>query len=226
MTRRLAWAVESHGSGGAAAAGRRPVADPSWRSHTYADGVRALTITGRLDVGAAGRLWARISQLLERGCRRLIVDARAIDAGGEEAALLAGAFAGQPASCEAVVVAPPGSMLGDMLPPSVGVTRSLTDARAQLRRGVVRRDARSVKGPAGRISEGDRATLAIRQSLRWASRSAREGDYERALEWLSMVERMEGRLPATWRNRREAWLAAWKTQAITRNPQRTPRRGR
>jgi hypothetical protein len=46
-----------------------------WRSHTFGDGVRSLTLLGPLDVALAGRLWTRISELLERGCRKLIVDA-------------------------------------------------------------------------------------------------------------------------------------------------------
>lgn len=79
------------------------------------------------------------------------------------------------------------------------------------------------QGPMARISNDERQELAIRQSLRWAARSAREGDYERALEWLQMVERMAGSLPLTWRQRRDAWRQAWKTQAVTRTGRPSPR---
>ncbi len=217
MTTQLAWTVESRERVGAAMPGRRVGGERAWRSHTFADGVRSLTLTGPLDVGAAGRLWARLSELLERGCRRLIVDARAIAPTGDEPVLLAGVFADQPPSCDAVVVVSGGSALADLLPASVGVTRSLNDAHARLAHGIARRDVRHRMGPAGRIPERERHTLAIRQSLRWAARSAREGDYERALEWLAMVERIDGALPEPWSTRREAWLAAWKAQASARH---------
>jgi hypothetical protein len=213
---RLTWASEARRRGPAVARGRRVAGERAWRSHTFADGVRSLTLTGPFDVGMAGRLWARIAELLERGCRHLIVDARAIEHAGDGPTLLAGVFADQPASCQAVVVAPPGSVLRDLLPATVGVTRTLTDARALLSSGRVRRDARAATGPASRIPTSERDALAIRQSLRWATRSAREGDYERALEWLTLVERTEGRLSPPWRHRRDAWVDAWREQTRRR----------
>lgn len=213
---RLAWAAEERRRFPAVVTSRRGVGERAWRSHTFADGVRSLTLTGRFDVGMAGRLWARIAELLERGCRRLIVDARAIEQAGDEPTLLAGVFADQPASCQAVVVAPAGSVLRDLLPATVGVTRTLTDARTQLSSGTVSRDGRAATGPAGRIPRNERDALAIRQSLRWATRSAREGDYERALEWLSLVERTEGQLSPPWRDRRDVWVEAWREQSRRR----------
>jgi len=198
----------------------------SWRSHTFADGVRSLTLVGPLDVGLAGRLWTRISELIQHGSRRLIVDASAIKATGDEPALLAAVFAGRSASYQAVVVAPPGSALVDQLPASVGVTLSLSDARRHLTTGIVRHEARKRPAPAARIPAAERHALAVLQSLRWAERAAREGDYEHALSWLAVVERVDGTLPAEWRCSREVWVAAWEAQ-IARGPceRRTGRRG-
>jgi len=217
---RLASTSPAGGLGQLATAG----SSADWRSHTFQDGVRSLTLVGPLDVALAGRLWTRISELLERGCRRLIVDASAIDPDGEQPALLAAIFAGRPGSFHAVVVAPRGSALVDLLPASVGVALSLSDAYRQLRAGAVRRPARSRPAPAGRIPAVERHVLSIRQSLRWAERAAREGDYDRALAWLEMVERVEGRLDDEWRHARDVWVAAWAAQ--TAHGSCRPRAGR
>jgi hypothetical protein len=182
-----------------------------WRSHTFADGVRSITLTGPLDAATAGRLWSRLSELIAHGCRRLIVDASAVRSGGDEPALLASAFAGRPVSCDAIVVARRGSPLVSMLPAWVGIAWSLSDARQQLATGIVHHERRGA-GPGGGISAGERNALAVRQSLRWAERSAREGDYERALAWLATVERVEGRLSTHWQQRRGSWLSAWREQ--------------
>ena len=182
-----------------------------WRSHTFADGVRSLTLVDPLDAALAGRLWTRVSELLERGCRRLIVDAGTIEPTREQCALLAAVFAGRPASLQAVVVAPHSSELVDLLPPTVGVALSLSDAHGQLRRGTVRRPAPPAE-PAARLPAADRRALSARQSLRWAERAARERDYERALSWLSVVERAEGSLDPHWHAARKLWRAAWAAQ--------------
>ena len=212
-TMRLAWSPERSeqpprerfGSVGSAA---------GWRSHTFADGVRSLTLIGPLDVALAGRLWTRISEQIERGGRRLIVDASTIEPVGEQPALLAAVFTGRPASYQAVVVAPTASELVDLLPRSIGVTRSLSEAHRQLATGIARHhDPGHAAAPAGPISAAERRVLAIRQSLRWAERAAREGDFERALSWLMTVERADGTLPEEWRARREVWIAAWSAEA-------------
>jgi hypothetical protein len=219
----LAWAPGSERATLPRAAPRRG-ANAGWRSHTFADGVRSLTIVGPLDVALAGRLWTRISELVARGGRRLIVDASALEPTGDEPALLAAVFAGRPASYQAVVVAPPGSALVDLLPASVGVTLSLSDAHRQLATGIVRHDARRQRAaPGARMPAAERHTLAVRQSLRWAERAARERDYERALGWLAMVERVEGALPDEWQRRREVWGAAWAAQ-VTHAPCHRPER--
>jgi hypothetical protein len=190
---------------------------PGWRSHTFADGVRSLTLIDPLDAALAGRLWTRISELLDRGCRRFVVDASGIEPTGEQCALLAAVFAGRPPSYQAVVVAPPASELVELLPSTVGVALSLSDAHAQLRRGTVRRPA-TPAAPAARLPAAERRVLATRQSLRWAERAARERDYERALSWLSVVERTEGNLDSHWRAARQHWSAAWAAQVA--EPQR------
>ena len=194
-----------------------------WRSHTFADGVRSLTLLAPLDVALAGRLWSRIAQLLARGTRRLIVDASSIQAAGDEPALLAAVFAGHPASCHAVVVVPAGSSLTDLLPASVGIARTLTDAHHQLASGIVHQTRRRPAPPAGPIPPAERRALAIRQSWRWAQQAAREGDYERALSWLDMIERTDGRLPPEGHEARKLWTAAWTAQ-IRSGPCRPPGR--
>jgi hypothetical protein len=184
---------------------------PGWRSHTFADGVRSLTLIGPLDAALAGRLWTRVSELLDRGCRRLVMDASAIEPTGEQCTLLAAVFAGRPPSYQAVVVAPREAELVDLLPATVGVALSLSDAHGQLRRGTVRRPAPPA-APAARLPAAERRALSARQSLRWAERAAREGDYERALSWLSMTERTDGHLDEHWRAARKLWTAAWSAQ--------------
>jgi hypothetical protein len=193
-----------------------------WRSHTFADGVRSLTLLEPLDVALAGRLWTRVAQLIARGTRRLIVDATAIEPTGDEPALLAAVFAGQVGSCHTVVVAPVGSPLTDRLPASVGVAATVTDAHHQLESGIVRQAHRSSAAPGGRLPAGERHALAIRQSWRWAQRAAREGEYERALGWLQLVERIEGHLPPEWSEARDVWTAAWTAQTAVRPYHRSP----
>lgn len=88
------------------------------------------------------------------------------------------------------------------------------------------RDERS-KGPSGpgiRIPVDERHALAVRQSLRWAERAAQEGDYERALGWLRMVEQVDGALEDGWRRRREEWRAAWTGQ-LAQGARPRPRAG-
>jgi len=221
--------LDARATGRAAPAGAG--AETGWRSHTFADGVRSLTLLGPLDVQLAGRLWTRVSELIARGSRRLIVDASRIEPTGSQPALLAAVFAGRPASYQAVVVAPPGSELTDLLPKAVGVTRSLTDAHRQLQTGTLAHEARRPPArrppaaPAGRLPTEERHALAVRQSLRWAQRAAREGDYERALAWLQMVEYIEGRLSAEWSRTRDAWRDDWAAQVggSGRRPRARPR---
>lgn len=220
MTTRLAWAMTSHELGGVTVLRRAAPVRGEWGSQTFADGMRSLTLRGRFDAQTAGRLWERISELLERGCRKLIVDASAIELSDDEPALLASVFVGRPGSYDAVVVTPRGSALADLLPAWVGVTLSLSDARRQLDTGIVRK-GRNRPGPGGMLPADQRHALEVRQSLRWAARSAREGDYERALTWLTMVERMEGALAEPWQERRRSWLAARQAQ-LAAPPHRRP----
>lgn len=213
MSTQLIWATSSRTNGGVRTVGRFGGGGRlGWRSHTFADGVRSLTLVGPLDVALAGRLWTRISELVQRGCRRVIVDASAIDLTGDAPALLAALFAGRAASYQAVVVAPPGSALADLLPGSVGVTLSLSEAHRQLQTGIVHQEPHRRPGPGAWIPAAERHALAIRQTLRWAERAAREGDYERALSWLNLIERSGASLPQEWEHHREVWTAACATQ--------------
>jgi hypothetical protein len=183
---------------------------PEWRSHTFADGMRSLTLTGPLDAPLADRLRLRVGELLERGCQRLVVDASAIEPTEEQCALLTSVFAARPAGYQAVVVAPPGAELAGLLPPTVGVALSLSDAHGQLRRGTLRRPAPAA--PAARLPAAERRALSLRQTLRWAERAAREGDYERALAWLAGIERSDGPLDEHWSAARSLWAAASAAQ--------------
>ncbi len=103
-----------------------------WRSHTFADGVHSITLTRPLDAPTAGRLRRRLAELIAGGCRRLIVDASPIEPSGREPALLASAFAGRAASCEAIVVTSRESSLVRLLPAWVGIVWTLDGARRQL----------------------------------------------------------------------------------------------
>jgi len=137
------------------------------------------------------------------------VDASTLEPAGNEPALLAGVFVGRRASFDAVVVVPRGSALVDLLPAWIGVTLSLSEARRQLDTGLVRHQPRRRAGPGAALAVGERHALEVRQALRWAERSSREGDYERALAWLAMVERIEGVLSEAWQQRRQVWQATW-----------------
>lgn len=210
MTSRSTWVLTAPARRGAAAA----AGHPGWRSHTFADGVRSLTLTRPLVKATTRQLWDRLSELIGRGCRSLIVDASAIEPSDEQLALLASAFRGRPATCEAVVVARRDSPFADRLPGWVGVAWTFSDARRQLATRRMRRDARVRPEPGGGIPAGERNVLAVRQALRWAERSAREGDYEHALASLATVQRTAGSLSPQWQQRRRAWLAARRAQAV------------
>ena len=112
--------------------------------------------------------------------------------------------------CEVVVVVPHGSVLDGLLPASVAVAWSLSDARRLLAVDPVLEQP----APADGIAAGDRHALAVRQALRWAAQTAGRGDYESALRGLATIERVEGSLPGDWQQCRRAWLAASHRQAV------------
>lgn len=190
-------------------------ADAGWRSHTFADGVCSITLTGALDRGAADRLAGRLRELCERGCDRLIVDVSAAVAPAMQApGLLAAVFRSYPLSAEVVVVTSRSSVLDGLLPARVAVAWCLSDARRLLGQPS---NGRGGRAPASTIGAEDRHVLAVRQALRWASQTAGTGDYEGALRGLATIERVEGRLPERWQARRRAWLAASREQAASRS---------
>lgn len=165
-------------------------------------------LTGSLDAETAERVRARLRELGQRGCERLIVD---VSAAGEldrvERALLARVLEARPAECEVVVVTDVRrSALAAMLA-EIPVTWSLSAARALLARDTPSREGRERPGPGAMLSSADHHLLAVRQALRWAERTAGAGDYESALRALVTIERIEGSLPQGWHERRQAWLA-------------------
>jgi hypothetical protein len=155
----------------------------------------------------------------------LIVDVSAAVVPDRQApALLAAVFRTHMGPCEVVVVLPRGSVLDGLLPARIAVAWSLSDARRLLISDTGRIAARELTGPGSVISASDRHALAVRQALRWAAQTAGVGDYESALRGLATIERVEGRLPEDWQERREAWLLASREQA--RTPRRAMRRVR
>ena len=163
-----------------------------WRSHTFQ--TACVLDAGRsVRRGAGGAPVERIAELLERGARRLIVDASAIHPAGESL-VAGGRLRRPPASFRLSSSHRAGSSVTDLLPASVGVALSLSDAIANCALGRLRRPARSRPYPPGasRPRSGTRSRSASRCA--GPQRAAREGDYDRALAWLHMVERAEGRL--------------------------------
>ena len=53
---------------------------------------------------------------------------------------------------------------------------------------------------------GDRRSPTVAMALDWAEVAAMLGDYRDALAWLDYVERIEGRVPNEYAERRRSWL--------------------
>jgi hypothetical protein len=181
----------------------------AWRSHTFGDGTCSITLVSPLDAPTAERLGNRLHELMLRGCDRLIVDvSRAVPPDEEASARLAAVFQALAPSCEVVAVVPRDSTLDGLLPARVAVTWSLSNARMLLATHPAGRAPRERSEPGGGLSADDRHVLAVRQVLRWAAQTAGAGDYDNALRALSTIERIDGRLPDDWPERREAWIVA------------------
>jgi hypothetical protein len=60
--------------------------------------------------------------------------------------------------------------------------------------------------PEGQAERSRRHELAIGQSLRFAEAAAAGGNFDDALAWLRVVERVEGELPHEWQRARAAWV--------------------
>jgi len=195
----------------------RQDAGEGWRSHTFPDGVCAITLTAVLDAEAAQRLGGRLRELCARGCERLIIDVTgAIEAASDAPVLLAAVFHEHTPACEIVVVTARRSELDGLLPARIAVAWSLSDARRLLAVEAEAPGGRAGSSPAGAIGASDRHTLAVRQALRWAAQTAGAGDYDSALRGLATIERVEGTLPGGWEERRQAWLSASREQAAQR----------
>lgn len=181
-----------------------PWAVRGWRSHTFADGMHAITPI-RLDGGVAVAIRRRVRELLGGGRGWLIFDLSELRSLGErerrsiEEILDVGADRARVA-----VVLPRSAGSAGWLAAEVHLAGTLLEARllldTQRAASVQRRH-----GPAEAISPADRHELAVRQSLRWAETAAAEGDFARAVSWLATVEAIEGQLPAGWEQRRRAW---------------------
>jgi hypothetical protein len=183
-----------------------------WRSQTFADGTRELVLRARLEPIVAGALHARLCELTERGCTRIVLD---LTAAGpfdpDELRLLAGALAGQPADTRIALVVPEGFQPTEAL----GVYADLARSLSQARRLLAAPGSQAQHGPAGSISTAERRALAVRQSLRWAMLAASEGDYDTALSCLATAEAADGGLPAPWQERRRTWARARSEERAT-----------
>jgi hypothetical protein len=188
-----------------------------WRSHAFGDGACSITLTAALDAQTADRLRVRMRELCERGCERLIVDVTSAGVPEPHApGLLASVFRTHLPNCEIVVIVPRGSSLDRLLPARIAVAWSLTDARRLLDTQPVADRA----APASTLEAGERHALAVRQALRWAEQTAGTGDYESALRGLATIELVEGALSERWQARRQAWLAASRSQVAAMPPRR------
>jgi hypothetical protein len=148
-----------------------------WRSHTFADGVHAITVVDRLEPVLAQALRRRVRELIHRGCRRLILDAsRAATPDRRERALLAEVLASQPRSCEIVLVVPRRFAVRELLAADVALARSFAEARELLRAGRSPHAANGRPMPAAGLSQLERSALAARQTSRWAAQAAARGD--------------------------------------------------
>ena len=72
---------------------------------------------------------------------------------------------------------------------------------------------------AGDMSAAARHQRAVAQTFRFAQDAAATGDFGEALEWLAVVESVDGGLPADWELTRDSWLLAG-------GPGAAPRRAR
>jgi hypothetical protein len=192
----------SSARGPTAAAG--PWAERGWRSHTFPDGMYAIT-PRRLDRAVVTAIRRRVRELLGGGRGWLILDLSEAGALGREErrGVTEMLDVGEHRTRIAVVL--PHGATAHWLAPEVHLAGTMLEARLLL--DTQRATSGQVRhGPGEALSPADRHELAVRQSLRWAETAAAEGDFTRALSWLATVEAIEGRLPAGWEQRRRAWM--------------------
>jgi hypothetical protein len=103
-----------------------------WRSHTFADGVHAITLTGRLDAELADGVRARVRELVIRGHRRLVLDASRVDATAGEARRVAEILLQPRGRCRIAVLLPDEIVRATWLPAGVARVATLADARRVL----------------------------------------------------------------------------------------------
>jgi hypothetical protein len=107
----------------------RSAAGSRWRSHTFADGVHAITLTGRLDGELVADVRARVRQLIVRGHRRVVLDATRIDATATEARRVAELLLQPRGRCRIAVLLPAEIARAVWLPAGVARVATLADAR-------------------------------------------------------------------------------------------------
>ncbi|MGO9906806.1 MAG: hypothetical protein ACLP4R_04735 [Solirubrobacteraceae bacterium] len=56
------------------------------------------------------------------------------------------------------------------------------------------------------MTEAERHERAVANTLGFAQEAAAKGDFAGALEWLGVVEIVDGALPAGWERKRALWL--------------------
>lgn len=110
----------------------RKAAIGRWRSHTFADGVHAITVTGRLDDELVAAMRARVRQLVVRDHRRVILDASRIDATAAEARRVAEILLQPRGRCRVAVLLPADIARAVWLPAGVARVDTLADARRVL----------------------------------------------------------------------------------------------
>ena len=63
--------------------------------------------------------------------------------------------------------------------------------------------------PLNRATQHERA---VAQTLEWADEAASRGDHARALEWLTVLEKIGEQLSGEYRRKRETWRLALRTR--------------
>ncbi len=55
-------------------------------------------------------------------------------------------------------------------------------------------------------AEPTRHEVAVARTLGWADGSAARGDYAAALEWIAVIESIDGELPGEYASKRQMWI--------------------
>jgi hypothetical protein len=66
------------------------------------------------------------------------------------------------------------------------------------------------------VSGAERHQWAVAQTLGFAQEAAARGDFEDALQWLRVVEVVDGGLPVAWQRTRAVWRRGERSAACAR----------